>query len=121
MTVENINPTSKPERPKDYVEMDVTLTPQTNGGNALWEPAELILTSKKVKSLADLEENDIGSVHSLEVWDGAAFGPDDPGKYPGVQRLKIIFEVTPGVGSAWLHYYNEPIGQLKLPVGTIEV
>lgn len=112
---------AEPANSRDYVEMDVTITPKANTANPVWEPAELVLTSKKVKSLADLGANDIGCVHSLEVWDGAAFGPDDPGKYPGEQRLKIIFEVKPGVDSGWLHYYKESIGQLKLPVGTIEV
>jgi hypothetical protein len=113
--------TTEPPSPKDYVELDVTITPKLNAGDSVWEPSELILTSEKIKSLADLEEKEIGTVHSLEVWGGSAFGPDDPGKYPGEQRLKIIFEVEPGANSCWLHYYNELIGQLKLPVGTIEV
>ena len=51
------------------------------------------------------------------IWDSLQFGPDDPGKYPGEQRLKITFEVQPGVSKAWLHYYNEPIGTLELPIG----
>jgi hypothetical protein len=113
--------TTGPETPKDYVELDVTIAPKSNAGDSVWEPSELILTSDKIKSLADLEEKEVGTVHSLEIWDGAAFSPDDPGKYPGEQRLKIIFEVQPGANAGWLHYYNEPIGQLKLPVGTIEV
>jgi hypothetical protein len=112
---------AKPEDPKDYVELDVTITPTAKACNSVWEPTELILTSCKIKSLADLEEKDIGSVHSVEVWNGSAFGPDDPGKYPGEQRIKIIFEVKPVENTAWLHYYNEPIGQLNLPVRTIEV
>lgn len=110
-----------PETPKDYVELDVTIAPKSNASDSVWEPSELILTSEKIKSLSDLEEKEVGTVHSLEIWDGAAFGPDDPGKYPGEQRLKIIFEVQPGTNAGWLHYYNEPIGRLKLPVGTIEV
>jgi len=113
----------KTEDPKDYVELDVTITPKTKVNNSFtfWEPSELILTSDKIKSLADLEEKDIGSVHSVEIWNGSAFGPDDPGKYPGEQRLRIIFQVKPGENTAWLHYYSEPIGQLNLPVRTIEV
>jgi hypothetical protein len=110
------------EKPaKDYLEIDVTVTPKSNANQAVWEPTELILTSEKIKSLADLANKEVGSVHSLEVWNGTAFGPDDPGKYPGEQRLKIIFAVKPGAQRAWLHYYNEPIGELKLPVGTITV
>lgn len=121
VAAQSVVKTAKQEDPKDYVELDVTITPTAKAGNSIWEPSELILTSSKIKSLADLEEKDIGSVHSVEVWDGSAFGPDDPGKYPGEQRLKIVFEVKPGENTAWLHYYNEPLGQLNLPVRTIEV
>jgi hypothetical protein len=109
------------EPPKDYMEMDVTITPKPNSCNSIWEPSELILTSEKIKSLTDVEEKEIGTVHSLQVWNGTAFGPDDPGKYPGEQRLKIIFAAKPAANHAWLHYYNEPIGELKLPVGTVDV
>jgi hypothetical protein len=113
--------TTQPEDPKDYIELDVTITPIQKDGNSVWEPTELILTSSKIKSLADIANKEIGSVHSVEVWNGSAFGPDDPGKYPGEQRLKIIFEVKPGENAGWMYYYNEPIGQLNLPVRTIEV
>jgi hypothetical protein len=113
--------TNEPVSPKDYVEVDVTITPKGKAANPVWEPSELVLTSKKVKNLADLGNSDVGCVHSLEVWQDSGFGPDDPGKYEGERRLKIIFEVKPGADSAWLNYYNESIGQLKLPVGTIEV
>ena len=109
------------EVPKDYVEVDLTVTPKGDSCNSIWEPTEFILTSERIKSLEDLEGKEVGTTHSVEIWDGAAFGPDDPGKYPGEQRLKIIFEVKLGAREAWLHYYHEPIGQLKLPVGTIDV
>jgi hypothetical protein len=109
------------ETPKDYVEVDVTITPKGDSGDSVWEPTELMLTSEKIKSLADLEDKEVGTTHSVEIWNGTAFGPDDPGKYPGEQRLKIMFAVKPGAKEAWLHYYNEPIGQLKLPPGTIDV
>ncbi len=111
----------EPETPKDYVEVDVTITPKSDACNAVWEPTELMLTSEKIKSLADLEEKEVGTTHSVEIWNGTAFAPDDPGKYPGEQRLKIIFAVKPGAKDAWLHYYQEPIGQLRLPPGTIDV
>lgn len=111
----------EPEVPKDYVEVDLTVTPRGDSCNSIWEPTELILTSERIKSLEDLEEKEVGTTHSVEIWNGTAFGPDDPGKYPGEQRLKIIFEVKLGARDAWLHYYHEPIGQLKLPVGTIDV
>lgn len=109
------------EDPKDYVELDVTITPKADAGNRFWEPSELILTSEKITSLADLEEKSVGAVHTVEIWDGSAFGPDENDKYPGEQRLKIVFEVKPGTKSGWLCYYHEAIGQLELPVGTVEV
>lgn len=111
----------EPISPKDYVELDVTITPKKGSGDSVWEPTELMLTTGKIKSLSDLEGKEAGTTHSVEVWNGTAFGPDDPGKYPGEQRLKIIFAVNPGMGRVWLHYYNEPIGELQLPPGTIDV
>lgn len=111
----------EPPAPKDYVEVDVTIAPGGKAGNAVWEPTELMLTTDKIKSPADLEGKEAGTTRSVEIWNGTSFGPDDPGKYPGEQRLKIVFEVNPGTTFAWLHYYNEPIGQLRLPPGTIDI
>lgn len=113
--------TVETDEPKDYVELDVTITPKGETCNSVWEPSELMLTAEKVKSLTDLEDQQIGTTHSVEVWDGSTFGPDDPGKYPGEQRLKIIFAVKPGTTLGWLHYYNEPLGQLAFTPGTIDV
>jgi hypothetical protein len=113
--------TEEVETPKDYVEVDVTITPETGADGSVWEPGELMLASEKIKSLADLEEKEVGTTHSVEIWNGMAFGPDDEGKYPGEQRLKITFQVKPGASRAWLHYYNEPLGDLTLPVGAIDV
>src|SRR5215469_9631643 len=59
---------TEPEDPKDYVELDVTITPTPNACNSVWEPTELILTSGKIKSLGDIADKDIGSVHSVEIW-----------------------------------------------------
>lgn len=111
----------EPEELKDYVEVDLTITPQDPAGDSIWEPTELMLTTEKVKSLIDLQDKEAGTTHAVEIWNGTAFGPDDPGKYPGAQRLKITFAVKPGTSHAWLHYYNEPIGELKLPAVTIDV
>jgi hypothetical protein len=112
---------AKPETAKDYVEVDVTISPGKELRLVPWEPSELLLTSDRIKSLSDIEEKEVGTTHSVGIWDGTSFSPDDPGKYAGAQRLKIVFEVKPGTTDAWLYYYNQPIGQLKLPVGTIDV
>jgi hypothetical protein len=109
------------EGPKDYVEVDLTITPKADKDERIWEPGELMLATERIKSLEDLEGKEAGTAHSVEIWNGTDFGPDDPGKYPGEQRLKIVFAVKPGTRQAWLQYYNEPIGQLTLPVGTIDV
>jgi hypothetical protein len=106
------------EGPKHYYAVDLTITPRAGSSSEVWEPGELILTSQKVSSLEDLQENEVGTADEVLVWNGSEFGEDDPGKYPGVQRLKITFAVIPGTSEAWLHYYNETIGKLDLPLWT---
>ena len=103
------------EDPKHYYEVDVTVTPAPAAAERFWEPAEFILTTKKISNLDDLENNEAGFVYDTKVWDGNTFGPDDPGKYPGEQRLLITFAVSPATKSAWLHYYKEAIAQFELP------
>ena len=95
----------------------MTITPKEPSEDRVWEPGELILTTKKIANLADLGdgENELGTASRVRIWDGSKFGPDDPGKYPGEQRLKISFAVKPGASKAWLQYYDVPIGQLELP------
>jgi hypothetical protein len=106
------------EKPRHYFDVDVTITPRATSAGRVWEPGEFFLASERIQSLADLEEGEkeLGTTHNVSIWDGSAFGPDDPGKYPGEQRLKLTFAVVPGTAKAWLQYYNEPIGQLDLPV-----
>jgi hypothetical protein len=109
----------EPEEPKHYYAVEMTITPK-GGQDQIWEPGEFILTSQKLKSLEDLEgENEVGTTHEVLIWNGSAFGSDEEGKYPGVQRLKVTFEVKPGTSTAWLHYYNEPIGTLELPAWNV--
>jgi hypothetical protein len=103
------------EGPKVYYEVDMTITPSESAGDHVWEPGEFILSSDKISGLADLMEKEVGTVNTVKVWDGTAFGPDDPGKYPGEQRLLVTFEVKEGVRNAWVNYYNEPLGTLELP------
>jgi hypothetical protein len=102
--------------PKAYYELDVTITPGPKGRDGLWEASELMLTSGPVNSLEELEEKEVGTTHEVLVWDGTKFGDDDPGKYPGEQRLKVTFAAKPGVSKVWLQYYNETIGELSLPI-----
>jgi hypothetical protein len=105
------------EKPRHYYEVDLTITPRDGNADRVWEPGEFILVSEPIKSLADLEEGEkeVGLTHDVRVWNGTEFGSDDPGKYPGEQRLKLTFALTPGTTKAWLQYYNEPIGSLVFP------
>jgi hypothetical protein len=103
------------DKPQAYYVVDLTLTPQGNARDRYWEPGELMLATRKVTQLTDLENNEAGGAESVEIWNGSAFGPDEQGKYPGPQRLKITFGVKPGLDRAWLHYYNEPLGEVVFP------
>ncbi|MCD6050696.1 MAG: hypothetical protein K0Q55_2099 [Verrucomicrobia bacterium] len=103
------------DEPRHYFQVDVTINPKDE--NRVWEPGEFILTSDRIKSLEELEDGskELGTTHEVLIWNGTAFGPDEDGKYPGQQRLLITFAVKPNSSKAWLHYYDEPIGTLKLP------
>jgi hypothetical protein len=105
------------EEPKEYFAVDVTIKPRNGEANAFWEAGEFILLSERISNLAQLEEGDkeLGTVEEVKVWNGSEWGPDDPGKYPGEQRLLMTFAVKPNTSTAWLNYYNEPIGTLELP------
>ena len=105
----------EPEAPRVYYEIDVTITPRQKNCDGVWEPTELMLTSQPIKSLEDLEEQEVGTTWNCLLWDGSAFVEDEIGKHPGEQRLKLTMEVVPGTRQAWLYYYQEEIGPLELP------
>ena len=108
---------SEPEKPKQYFEVDLTISP--SGKETIWEPGELILTSEKVTDLMKMEETDsVGTSHTVLVWNGSAFAPDEACKYPGEQRLLVTFEVEVGAANAWLQYYNVPLTEIRLPQGS---
>jgi hypothetical protein len=106
---------SEEEKPKLFYEVDLTITPRQGSEGRVWEPGEFMLASEPVKKLADLEEKEVGHMHSVEIWDGAKFGADDEGKYPGEQRLKLTVALEPGTSRAWLQYYNESLASLEFP------
>jgi hypothetical protein len=110
----------QPEKPPHYFEVELTITPAETGEEHFWEPAELLLASERLESFTALtgEDKQVGRVHSVMVWNGNSFGPDDSGKYPGIQRLLATYEVNPGTSSAWLQYYNEPLGEIIFPAWT---
>ena len=103
------------KEPRVYYEIDVTITPRERGGEAVWEQSELMLTSGPIKSLEDLENQEVGTTEECLLWNGSVFVNDDVGKQPGPQRVKLTMAVKPGTREAWLHYYHEKIGRLELP------
>lgn len=104
------------ENPKHYYEVDMTILPHESvDADSVWEPTELVLLTERAASLTDMEDKEAGNVYRVKVWDGNGWGPDDPGKYPGQQRLLVTFAVKAGTRSAWLQYYNEAVGQVEFP------
>ena len=99
---------------KNYWVVDMTIIPKDAECSSVWEPGELILNSQRISSLMEMEDKEVGNTELVEIWDGANFVDDDPGKYPGAQRLKVTFAVKPGTSRAWLQYYAETVGQLEL-------
>jgi hypothetical protein len=103
------------DKPRAYYEVDLTITPKDGNKERFWEPGEFVLVSEPVKKLMDIEEKEVGSMHKIEIWDGGNFTADDPGKYPGEQRLKLTVSVEPGASRAWLQYYDVSLAALELP------
>jgi hypothetical protein len=103
------------DEPREYFEVDLTITPQKTTAERFWEPGELLLTSGPASRLEDLANTEVGSAYDVEVFDGSDFDTDEDGKYAGEQRLKVVFAVKPGMSKAWLQYYNETLGSLDLP------
>jgi hypothetical protein len=113
---EEAEATEERENPKHYFDVDMTIVPHESvDADSVWEPTELMLLTERAASLTELEDKDAGNVYRVKVWDGNAFGPDEPGKYPGQQRLLVTFAVKAGTSLAWLQYYNEALGQVEFP------
>ncbi|HVF09765.1 MAG TPA: hypothetical protein VNA16_03135 [Abditibacteriaceae bacterium] len=104
--------------PRDWYALDVTITPQeSNGDFTLWKPGELVLVSPTAKANdPDDEGSTLGAVHAVEVWHEGRWQPDDPGKYEGPQRLKLLAWVQPGAHRLRFRYYFEIFGDLEIPV-----
>ena len=116
-TEEEADLPAEPEEPREYFAVDVTISPKDGATDAVWEASEFILVSERISSLAELEDDkkELGTIEQVKVWTGSEWGPDDQGKYPGEQRLLLTFAVKPNTSTAWLNYYNEPIGTMELP------
>ena len=107
-----------PEKPRHYFEIDLTISPAKAKCFRLWTPSELELTSAPRKGLEELTDDSVAELCDCQVWDGSKFVEDDPGKYEGAQRVKIVFAVETAIRTAHLSYYGNPLGPVSLPEWT---
>lgn len=108
----------EPATPRAYYRLDVTITPTAPPGKmSHWEPAELLIVPfDSTDNEVDLEGADAtGYVEEVEIYDGSRFVEDDPGKYEGPQRLRLLAAVEPGLRQAKFRYYFESFGRFDLP------
>lgn len=104
------------EEPMDYFEAELTITPERNHEDGIWEPGELILMSRPVRSLLELEDADtVGTIQQVQIWEGGRFLPGESGKYHGEQKLRVTFEVNRGIRKAVVQYYNHALGEIAFP------
>jgi hypothetical protein len=104
--------------PREYYRIDVTIVPRPTAGPFLfWEPGELLLVPSD--SRAREPEPDASTPDEVEVFHEGQFGPDEMGKYPGEQRLRLRFGLSRG-GPRRLkfRYYFETFGAVLLPGAT---
>ena len=109
----------EPDVPRDWYHLDVTITPPVpTGGFTHWEPGELVLTGPDAKSSRDLDSMDEEAaepVAEVEIWRDGGWRPDEEGKYPGPQRLRLLAGVPVGTRRARFRYYFEVFGEIDLP------
>jgi|GEM_PF-1456719 len=115
---EKEKPQADEAREKHYFEVDLTISPAQAKCFRLWTPSELELTSAPRKGLEELADDSVSELCDCHIWDGSKFEEDDPGKYEGVQRVKIVFAVEPGLRTAYLNYYGNSLGPVSLPEWT---
>ena len=111
--------------PRDWYRIDLTIRPTPNpGGFQFWEPSEFFLVPYDMKvSLDSLDGDETSPVEEVRVWDPETrqWMKDDPGKYPGEQRLQLVFGIKPAAPRRWkLQYYFESFGEIELPRGATQ-
>lgn len=97
------------------VEAEITPKASGGGGFQLWEPGELRASVPGSRPDAEADENDLGSVGALQIWDGTSWVEDEGGKYPGPQRLRLTFDLPRPVDRFVLRYYFEDVGEVRTP------
>lgn len=106
------------EVPKLYYRLDLTITPTAPPGKIhLWEPAELLLV--RFDSADDPEaiatSGDTGYVEEVEIFEDGQWVEDDPGKYEGERRIRLVVAAPETLRLAKLRYYFESFGRVQLP------
>jgi hypothetical protein len=113
-----------PDGPRDYYEVEVTITPQTPTGPFMhWEIGELTLV-KPAKRWSDTDDTckvdrvDVVRDGTVVLEKGQEDEEEDAGsKVFGPRRLKMLVGVEPGVRELAFSYYFEKFGKLELPAG----
>jgi hypothetical protein len=98
----------------DWYRIDVTIRPTVQGtAFQLWEPGDLGLASPGSRATDD-EDGRI-EVDEVEIWTDGAWIEDEGYKYPGEQRLRLLFGVPQGTERLCFRYYFESFGEIRFP------
>ena len=109
-----------PRAPGRFVWLDVTIAPQPQtGGFTHWEPGELMLAplAMEFKGMDDLDRCFPIHDYKLPQAAGGRDGDeddDDPSKFVGPLRLKLLAEVPEGENAFKFVYYFEQFGEIRL-------
>jgi hypothetical protein len=117
-------PEYEPERDLVWYHVDLTITPQGQSAPFNhWEPGELVLVSPSAKPGAEHlmdgdDEDEIGEIEDLRIWDGEEWREDEEGKYAGTQRLRLHVGLPSEVTEFRFRYYFEVLGHVRVPAVT---
>lgn len=103
------------ETPREFwmVDLSIRPSPDVNTPMALWEPGELRL----IKPGSDTKEDDdsLGLPAEIQVLqEDGSWSVDEGMKYPGEQRLRVLFAAKQGVRRAEIAYYFERLATVEL-------
>jgi hypothetical protein len=115
---------AKPNVPRRYFKLDVTIQPKETTGNfTCWEPGELSLVGPLhvVDPESDeRDEEDSCDISELQYEEDGVFKDDEGFKFQGPKRLKMTLAVREGVDNLQFQYYFEQFGQVQLPGGAFK-
>ncbi|MGD8238467.1 MAG: hypothetical protein PVH68_07955 [Armatimonadota bacterium] len=70
-----------------------------------WEPSELELIALEADP-KDLDQEGVGEVFEVYIWQDGSFRKDDDDRYPGELRVRLLVGVEPHVRRARFRYYR---------------